>query len=141
MDNIGERFLQYILSVGKDEMDIKFHQMDSNGQITFLFPISDIKDEELRVDIDKCHGEVMAAIGAFYVNLIGQMVVKKNVTQFFEYYRDLSDSDYNTKVMAMEYVSFGIGCSGGFISMVFHSSLLYNVFMALLSNDTKGEDE
>ena len=47
--------------------------------------------------------------------------------------------DYSTKLSSMEYVSFGMGCKNGYVTMVFHSSLLYNVFTALLSNTTEDQ--
>lgn len=137
LESLGERFLKYVLSMNKDVMNIKFHEMDNDGQITFLFPMSDITDESLRIDLEKRQGKLMSSIGAFYVNMIGEMVIMKNITKFFEYYRDMSDMDYDAKVASMEYVSFGIGCNGGFVSMVFHSSLLYNIFMALLGNSSE----
>ena len=60
--------------------------MDSSGQITFVFPLSDIKNDELRSLIDDSD-DIMSDIGSFYVNLIGQMVVMRNVGKFFEYSR------------------------------------------------------
>ena len=69
--------------------------------------------------------------------MIGQMIVRKNITAFFEFFRDMSDEDYNEKLMEMEYVSFGMGGNDSRISMVFHGSLLYNIFIALLNNQAE----
>ena len=139
MSELGERFLKYVMSVEKDSMKIKFHQMDSGGQVSFAFPLEDIEDEELRVEIDVRQKNILSAVGPFYVNMIGQMVVRRNLSAFFEFYRDMSDEDYSTKLSSMEYVSFGMGCKNGYVTMVFHSSLLYNVFTALLSNTTEDQ--
>ena len=79
MSELGEKFLKYIMSIDNDSMDIKFHQMDSNGQVSFLFPIEKIIDDELRNEILSKQDRLLAAVEPFYVNMIGQMVVRKNI--------------------------------------------------------------
>jgi hypothetical protein len=134
VSGLGERLLQSIIAIEKDSMDIKFHQMDNDGQVSFVFPLDNIPDEALRMDVERHKEGLLGAVGAFYVNMIGQMVIRRNMRAFFEFYRDMSSNDYNTKLLSMEYVSFGMGCNGDYVSMVFHSSLLYNIFIALLNN-------
>ncbi len=141
MSDLGERFLTYIMSLERDSMDIKFHQMDDKGQVSFVFSIEGIEDESLRVDIDSHQADLLTAVEPFYVSMIGQMIIRKNMTPFFEFFRDMSDEDYNTKLSALEYISFGMGYKAGYVTMVFHSSLLYNVFISLLKNLSNNEGE
>jgi hypothetical protein len=134
MSDLGERFLKHVISSEKDGMEITFQQMDGTGQVSFVFPTSNICDEDLKRDVEKSAENILRDVTPFYVSMIGQMIVRKNMSSFFDFYKNMSDDDYETKLTSMEYVSFGMGCKNGYISMVFHCSLLYNVFMALLGN-------
>jgi len=137
MSDLGERLLKYIISVEKDSMEIRFQQMDNTGQVSFVFSTSDISDDDLRKEVERSGENILGDVTPFYVSMIGQMIVRKNMSAFFDFYKNMSDDDYESKLTTMEYVSFGMGCKNGYVSMVFHCSLLYNVFMALLGNSKK----
>lgn len=134
---MGERLLSHLLFVDKNSMHIKFHGLDDRGRVTFSFPLSDLSDKELRQEVGGS-SSLMQETGTFICDSIGETIIRRNLSCFFEFFMGLSDDEYNEKVLAYDHLHWGIGCNGKSVSMVFHSSLLYEIFVGMVNKIASG---
>jgi hypothetical protein len=134
---LAERLLCHMLFLERDSLQVQFHGMDEHGQVTFSFPVKDISDAELRSEISKCKS-LMKAMGPFHCDMLGGLVIRRNMSTFFDFFMSLSDSDYSEKLLPYDHVHFGIGCNGEAVSMLFHCSLLYEIFIGMVNNIASG---
>lgn len=134
---VGERFLSHLLFLDKNSMKIKFHGLDERGRVTFSFPLTDISDDELRKDL-VASPSLRQEFGTFLCDAVGETVVRRNLACFFDFFMGLSDKEYNDKVLAYDHLHWGIGCNGRSVSMIFHSSLLYEIFVGMVSHIASG---
>jgi hypothetical protein len=136
-EQLSERLVSHALFLKRNSLQVKFHGMDEHGQVTFSFPVADLSDATLRKDISKC-SSLMKTMGPFYCDMLGGLVIRRNMSTFFEFFMSLSDSDYSEKLLPYDHVHFGIGCNGEAVSMLFHCSLLYEIFIGMVNNIASG---
>ena len=133
MSNIGPDLISCLMGLPRDAVPVQIHGMDAKGQITFSFPISSIKNATLAAELARCES-LLKTMGQFYCDIVGGLVVRNNLDPFFKFFIDMSDSDYGEKVLKYDHVHFGIASNGTLVTMVFHCSLLYDIFVRLLDN-------
>jgi len=139
MEELGKRILQYFLNEEDGCLPMSINKMDGDGHITTSFPLSAIKDDKLRGDIVATGQELPRSLGTLYIDQIGQMIIHKNIHPFFEYFKDLDDDDYMSKVAECEHVHFGMGCNRDKMTLKFHGGYLYDVLIGMLSQIIHGE--
>lgn len=136
---LGEKMMMYLLASQRNSIDVKIQGMDVNGEVTISFPISSIEDEGLAAALGSYNGtELMSALGQFHADQFGTMLIRKNIRTFFEFFMEMSDEDYQDKIVAVDHVHFGVGCNGHRMSMSFHGSLLYDIIVGMVNNVSRG---
>jgi len=140
MSDIGPELISFLMKLPREGIPVKIHGMNEKGQITFSFSLSSISDKTLATSIAGCDS-LLKTLGQFYCDIVGGLVVRNNLDSFFKFFLNMSDSDYGEKVLKYDHVHFGIASSETTMTMMFHCSLLYDIFIRLLENCQTGSME
>lgn len=136
---LGQRLLMYLLGSQRESAQVKIQGMDAAGEVTVSFPLSAISDGDLAAAVGSHSGdELMVELGQFYADQIGVMLIRKNIQPFFDFFKEMSDEDYQEKIVNVDHVHFGVGCNGVRMSMSFHGSLLYDIIVGMVNNVSRG---
>lgn len=133
----GTKMCDYFLHCGDNTLGITINGMDEKGQLTFSFLVSDIKDAKA-VEVVGQDGSGIENLGFFYTDMMGNLIVRKNLKKFWEFFVTMSDADYTEKLTKYDHLHFGLSSDGRYITMVFHCSLLYDIFIRMVDNCVTG---
>jgi len=133
----GTALCDFFLHCEENTINITIVGVDDKGQLSFSFPVSDIKNKSV-VDLIGADGDGITGLGFFYTDMMGNLIVRKNLKKFWHFFVSMSDSEYNERVLKYDHVHFGAASNGTYVSMIFHCSLLYDIFIRMVDNCTAG---
>jgi len=127
--DIGEKLVERFLGVEESSIDIKIADSKSVGNICFCIPLDQFTcDKAISIKLQKSHTP-SADIGLFYVDMIGEMIVRKCISIFIDNFVNVTDEEYRKHVSTYNHVHFGIAIRHEHVFMQFHMSLLNKILV------------
>jgi len=129
--SIGERVLAHLSMKQSEDVPIKVKNMDVSGNITFNVAVKDLLDDEERREL-KGGSPASRRIGTFFVDAVGELLVRRNLEEFLSYLVKIKSNDLE-RLAKVQHATFGLlEKSDRTFQFIFHVSLLHRIFIDMV---------
>ena len=129
--NLGEKILTKILrsevTAGNDLVsDVT---LGEKGRVSFSVGIAFLSGGDSRLESEISALSDFSSLGTFYVDMIGDLIVRKHLSAFIEMLSKLTEDDYNQKLMLFNHLHFSIQKNSTSVKITLHVSHLHDVVL------------
>ena len=128
---LGEQILSRLTSKDPSELPINIKKMDAAGNVSFCIAMEDLVTDDERNEL-KATDSSHRKLGTFYVDAIGELLVRRNLEEFLSFMVGIKMSDLD-RFSKNQHANFGIWMkSSKTIRFAFHVSLLHRIFVDMV---------
>jgi len=127
--NLGERICIKLLRSAPSDKMVRDLSMGKEGRVRFKVPVTELCSTDTRLKNSITRASDLSELEPFHVDMIGELVVRKNLASFINLLASMSNDDYNQKLLLFNHLHFSIQKVESSIEITFHISFLHDVLI------------